>query len=59
MFQLRSHLAILHNGTNSVIIDILSILYQVLVISSQKLKLALLNPLDLKSLLTKLKTHLV
>ena len=34
MFQLRSHLATLCNGINSVKIDILSILIQVLVISS-------------------------
>ena len=33
IFQLRSHLAALHNGINSVQIDILSILNQVLVIS--------------------------
>ena len=59
MFQLRSHLATHHNGINSVKIDILSILNQVLVISSQKLKPALLSPLDLKSSLTKLETQLV
>ena len=59
MFQLRSHLATLHNGINSIKIDILSILNQILVISSQKLKPALLNPLDLKSLLTKLETQQV
>ena len=59
MFQLRSHLATLCNGINSVKIDIISILNQVLVISSQKCKPALLNPLDLKSLLTKLETQLV
>ena len=39
--------------------DILSILSQVLVISLQKLKPTLLNPLDLNSLLTKLETQLV
>ena len=50
MFQLRSHLATLCNGINSVKIDVLSILDQVSVFSSQKLKLALLVPLDLKSL---------
>ena len=54
MLQLRSHLATHCNGINSVRIDILLILNQVLVISSQKLKPALLNPLDLKLLLTKL-----
>ena len=59
IFQLRSCLATLCNGINSVKIDILSILDQVSVISSQKLKLVLLNPFDLKSLLTKLETQLV
>ena len=59
MFQLRSHLATLCNGINSVRIDILSILNQVLVISPQKLKHALLNPLDLKPLLTELQNQLV
>ena len=58
MFQLRSNLATIHNGINWVKIDILSILDQVSIISSQKLKHVLLNPLDLKSLLTKLETHL-
>ena len=57
MFQLRSHFGtLLCNGINSAKIDILSILDQVLIISSQKLKPALLNPLDLKSLLTELET---
>ena len=59
MFQLRSHLATLSNGINSVRIDILSILNQVSVISSQKLKPALLNTLDLKSLLTRLEDQLM
>ena len=59
MFQLRSHLATLHNGIHSVKIDILSILNQVLVIRSQKLTPALLNPLDLISLLIKLETQMV
>ena len=59
MFQLRSHLASLHNGINSVTIDILSIINQVSVISSQKLKPALLNPSDLKLLFTKLENQLV
>ena len=59
MFQLRSHLATLCNGTNSVKIDIILILDQVSIISSQKLQPVLLNPLDLKSLLTKLETWLV
>ena len=59
MFQLRSHLATLCNGINLVKIDILSIMDQVSIISSQKLKLELLNHLDLKSLLTKLETLLV
>ena len=59
MFQLRSHLATLQSGVNSVKIDILSILNQVLVISLQMLKPALLNPSDLKLLLTKLANQLV
>ena len=59
MFQLRSCLATLHNGINSVKIDILSILDQVSIVSSQKLKPALLNALDLGPLLTKLETQLV
>ena len=59
MFLWISYLATLCNGINSVKVDILSILNQVLVISSQKLKPALLNPSDLKSLLTKLTTQLV
>ena len=58
-FQFRSCLATLCNGINSVKIDILSILDQVSIISSQKLKPVLLYPLDLKSLLTKLETQLV
>ena len=49
---LRSCLATLHNGINSVKIDILSMFYQVSIINSQKLEPVLLNPLDLKSLLT-------
>ena len=59
IFQLRSHLATLHKGINSVRIDTLSILTQVLVIISQKLKPALLNPSDLKVLLTKLENQVV
>ena len=59
MFQLRSHLATLCNGIHSIKIDILSILHQVLVISSQKLTSALLNPIDLISLLIELETQLV
>ena len=59
MFQLRSHLVTLQSGINSVRIDILSILYQVLVISSEKLKPALLNPSDLKLLLTKLENQVI
>ena len=59
MFQLRSHLATLCKGINSVRIDILLILNHVLVISSQKLKPMILNPPDLKSLLTKLESQLV
>ena len=59
MFKLRSYLAMLCNGIHSVRIDILSILNQVLVISSQKHIPTLLNPLDLISLLIKLGTQLV
>ena len=59
MFQLRSHLATLQSKINSVRIDILSILNHVSVISSQKLKPALLNPSDLKLLVTKLENQLV
>ena len=59
MFQLRSHLVTLCNGINSIKIGILSILDQFSLISSQKLKLTLLNALDLKALLTKLETQLV
>ena len=59
MFQLKSHLATLNNGINSARIDILSIFNQVLVISSQKHKPALLNQSDLKLLLTKLENQLV
>ena len=44
MFQLRSHLVTLQSVINSVRIDVLSILDQVSVISSQKLKPTLLNP---------------
>ena len=44
MVQLRSHLATLQNGINSVRIEVLSLLDQVLVISSQNLKPTLLNP---------------
>ena len=59
MFQLRSCLATIHNGRHSVKIHILSILNQASVISSQKLKPDLLNPLDFISLLLKLETQLV
>ena len=58
-FQLRSHIATLCNGINSLKIYILSITSQILVIHSQKLTPAPLNPLDLMSLLTKLETKLV
>ena len=58
MFQLRIHTTTFHNGINSDKIDIPSILDQVSVISSQKLKSALLNPLYIKSLLTKLEIQL-
>ena len=58
-FHLRSHLATLCNGMNSVKIDIISILDQVSIIISQKLKPVLLNLLDLISLLTKLEIQLV
>ena len=59
MFQLRSCSATLCNGIHSLKIDILSILNQVSVISSQKLTPALLNPLDLMSLLIRLEAKLV
>ena len=59
MFELTSHLATLCNGINSIRIEILSILNQISVISSQKLKPALLNPLDLKLLLTKPENQLI
>ena len=59
MFQLRSILATLCNRIKSVRIDILSTLNQVSIISSQKPKLALLNPSDLKVLLTKVEKQLV
>ena len=59
MFQLRSHLAALCSGIKLVRIDILSILNQVLVIISQKLKPAFLNWPDLQLLLPKLENQLV
>ena len=59
MFKLRSHLGTLCNGIHSLKIDTLLILNQVLVISFQKLTPALLNPLDLISLLIKLEAKLV
>ena len=59
MSQLRNHLVTLCNGIHSIKIDILSILNQVSVISSQKLAPALLNPLDLISLMITLETQLV
>ena len=59
MFQLRSCLATLHNGILSLKTDILSLLNQISVMNSQKLTPALLNPLDLTSLLIKLETKLV
>ena len=59
LFQFRSQLASLHNGLNSLRINILSIIHQVSVISSQKLTPALLSPHDLTSLLTKLETKLI
>ena len=59
MFQLRSHLATLHNGINSLRIDILPIIYQISAIHLQKLTPALLNPLALISLFIKLETKLI
>ena len=59
MFQLRCHLATLHNRIHSLKIDILPILNQISVINSQKLTPALSNSLDLTSLLIKLGTTLV
>ena len=57
--SVRSNLATLYHGIHSVRIDISSILNQISVISSQKLKPALLNPSNLKLLLTKLENQLV
>ena len=48
MFQIRSQLATLQSKINLVRVDIMSILDQILLISSQKLKPTLLNPSDLK-----------
>ena len=59
MFQLRSHLATLSNGINSVRIDILSILDQVSIISLQEMKPTLLCPSGLKLLPTRLENQLV
>ena len=59
IFQLRSNLATLQSGINSVRIDILSVLDQVSVINSQKLKPTLLNPSDLRLFLTKPEGQLV
>ena len=59
MFLLRGCLVTLCNGIHSLKIDILSILYQILIIGSQKLTPVLLNPLNLTSLLIKLETTLV
>ena len=59
MFQLKSHLATRHNGIHSLKIDLLSFINQHSIKSSQKHIPALLNPLDLISLLIKLETQLV
>ena len=59
MFQLRSQLGTLHNRIHLLKIHILSILNHISVISSQKLTPALLNPLDLISLLIKLEMQLI
>ena len=59
LFQLRSHLATLQSGINSVRIDIMEILVQLSVVSSQKLKPTLLYSSDLKLLLTRTKDQLV
>ena len=59
MLQSTSHPVILCNGIHSLKIDILSILNQISVISSQKLTPSLLTPLNLTSLLIKLETKLV
>ena len=59
MFQLRSCLTTLHNGIHCLKIDILSILNQMSVICSQKLTLALLNPLDLTSLIIRLEAKII
>ena len=59
LFQLRSHLGTPQSRINSVRIGFLSILYQVSVISTQKLKPILLNPSVIKPILTKLESQLV
>ena len=59
LFQIRNHLATLHNGLNSLRKNVLSIINQVSVICSQKLIPALLSPHDLTSLLTKLESKLI
>ena len=58
MFHLRSNLATLYGRIHCFNKDILSILNQISVMSSQKLTPALLNPLDLTSLPIKLENIL-
>ena len=55
LFQPTRHLVTLCNGLNSLQINILSIINQVPVISSQKLTPVLLSPCDLTSLFTKIR----
>ena len=59
MLHLRSHLATLCNGLNSLWINILSIVNQISIISSHILNPALLSPHDLTSLLIQLESKLV
>ena len=59
MFLLRSRLATLQSGIILVRVDILSILGQISVISSQNHKPTLLNPSDFKPSLTKLEDQLL
>ena len=58
MFLIRSQVATLQSRIKSVRVDIMSILDQVSVISSQTLKPTVLNPTDLKHLLAKIEDQL-
>ena len=59
MVQQRSTVATLCNGLHSFRVNILSIVNQISIISSQKLALALLSPCDLTTLPIKLESKLV